>query len=773
MYLQSHFERNSGLICLFLITLLLLISCSGKGDSPSGASGWPATLTNQLTALPALTSLPELRAANIAGQLKLQGDQAQLVSSAAAVAPTAMQLNAEANSIAFAIYGFALGDSVDSIEFVQAEVFDVFPGGEQYLAISDFARNRWDISPVPAAGTGAQALLDSATRNAADYLRADGVCFIAVLTYDQASITVDSVTLGIDGEFAPPDAVQTNGSASLLTHSDRIEISWSVVALADGYDLYMRPASAGPQGEFVLLVSLEGNTNTSFSHTASEPPAQPCPYNEICEYKLKSRSGAEESLFSNTAVGLRTVPPPQEVTCAADVSPHGIEVKYSGSPGATEFLIYRDELASAPIAITDVNNYFDDEVDFAPHLYFVRASCPEGQGLFATQSLNQGRRLEIVAHNLLQNGSGADGNVVSMAVVGGRPAFAFSRSIDTLGYACATESEPGSSDDWQITNVKDARIHDICLVEHAETPWIIYSDILPNPAQIGIARSTKTFPSSNGEWTSYELFPRPAASAGVKLIEADGLLRALLATFKDDEGQEGEMLYAMALESEPVALEWDFERQNTIDVPPRAIDLALIGERPTVLYSASDILHYASTEAASPQVEDWDSHILETTAGDQIRALDLSVRSSGLPAIGWVSTASDSGFEFVFYRDSAVAQPQSDLDWLTGVEVTLASGATRVKVGEYLGRPFALFVDPTLGGDDTLTVWQFLSDFPSIANDEFSRYEIRASTPGNEILLNFDYMEYVSRPVMLLAEKDPAVFETFPRYVRYQAPPAP
>ena len=763
--------------CSSLLLMIVLAACGRAGEitntAQRGSTGGSA-MPSSSRALPDLSLLPALRGASATAQLTIEGDAALLQSASNFPIPeSALQINADASRIGFAVYGFALDASIDSIDTIAADVFDIQPGGDQYMAIANFNLDRWEIITLATETTSAQTLVDTTGRSAADFTREDGACFVAVFTYDQASISVDKVSLGVNGTFGPPADLSTNGVAPLLTHFDRIELSWTPVALADGYDIYFRPSSAGPEGDFTLLTTLAGGPTSSFVHTASEPAEQPCPYNEICEYKIKSRSGAEESLFSNTAVGLRTIPPPQAVTCSVDVSPDWIEIRYASSPGATEYLIYRDELASVPIDINDVNNCFDDEVDFALHTYFVRASCEEGQGLFATQSLNQGRRVEIVAHNLLQDGSGVDGNVVSMAVVGGRPAFAFSRNIDTLGYACAEESEPGSSDDWQITNVKDARIHDICLVEHAGTPWIVYSDILPNPAQIGIARSSKTFPSSNGEWTSYELFPRPAASAGVKLIEADGLLRALLTTIEDDEGQEGEMLYAIAQEVEPQALEWDFERQNTVDVPPGAIDLALIGERPTVLYSVNDVMHYASTAEASPQVEDWDSHVLETTAGDQIRGLDLSVRSSGLPAIGWVSTASDSGFEFVFYRDSAVAQPQSDLDWLAGVEVTLASGATRVKVGEYLGRPFALFVDPTLAGDDTLTVWQFLSDFPSTVNDEVSRYEIRASTSGNEILAKFDYMEHEGRPAMLVAEKDGTASETFPRFVRYQAPPAP
>jgi hypothetical protein len=91
--------------------------------------------------------------------------------------------------------------------------------------------------------------------------------------------------------------------ASKGSYSDGINVVWSAVDGATGYNLYYKPKWPAA-GSYTLLASVSGYDTTEFLHSPSTPPAAPALPGTAYEYMAKAVIGSDESKgFSNADHG--------------------------------------------------------------------------------------------------------------------------------------------------------------------------------------------------------------------------------------------------------------------------------------------------------------------------------------------------------------------------------------------------------------------------------------------------------------------------------------
>jgi hypothetical protein len=757
--------------CLYVLLAVcchLLTSC-GSGERDTTAA--PARPADSLGALlPPLSSLPDAaRTASATEVLVIEGDLAvQTEGSATNVAPSALALQSGAAELAYALYSFSLPEQSETIAFFAVELLELSRSGNQYMAIANFERKRWEIITAPVLTAGAQTLSDTSTRNTIDYSSPGGNCFIAVLAYDSLQLTIDNVTLASGAALLPPGGLATNGIEFSQTFTDRIELSWQPAAGADAYDLYYRVLDLAEDDPFELLASIPGGSSSTFTHSESNPAAKPAAFAVFYEYKLKSRQGAEESLlFSNSALGQRTLWPPESVSASQEAHPEDILISWSSVPGASSYLVYRDTLEAAPLAEVATTTITDTPGDFALHDYFVRSRAVSGDSPLATQSSEAGSCIEWQMHPVLEIGPDVNrkDKFPSLALVGGLPAIAyFDSKVNELCYLRPTVDEPADDSNWQKTTVATSVeiLYPLEVVEHNGKPWIAFHHL--DEDQLFVARSSNSMPDANDDWTKYELADVQVNSDGVKMAEADGLLHVV---FQYREAAGGATLLFRAFEPEPLSkLDWYVDFFDGDSVGARDFDIAGIAGGVAIAYE-DDGLAYIWTDDEQPGPEDWTASRPPLPADfKEVRSISLGAAPAGFPVIQWTHTIDQEGNPDNHLRlsHSSLPVPLSIEDWSGARAFENPEGSSGIDFCHYLDRPLLGMI--RLNNDVQLV--SALSSTPADEAASWMRYTLYEAAPGQPLSGPLGLLSYNDRPVVVYVRNITAINDEHIMYCRAQ-----
>jgi hypothetical protein len=190
--------------------LLALISCGGNSNRMQLSSGPVAdslidvSLREGLPAIPdpGMFQLPRMTAA-IESEARLNGmqsEQDQLTS----INGTSRDFNSAPNAVAYALYRF-VGAPGEAIDAVQVAASALSPGGTIYVALGNYATNRWQFF-TPSTSLTSDYPFPVAT---SDYTSpVSGSIFVLVAVYGGDTATIDSVALNFTTRFGISGTVQ-------------------------------------------------------------------------------------------------------------------------------------------------------------------------------------------------------------------------------------------------------------------------------------------------------------------------------------------------------------------------------------------------------------------------------------------------------------------------------------------------------------------------------------------------------------------------------------
>ena len=735
---------KAGVLLVTALSLTLACGCAGPELKPATqltAAG--ATAAN--VALPDIHALP-LPARSTSAELTYSAEGDEQISSAgqvSAVPPWALEIQADAGELAYAIYGFSLDAEVEVIDSVATDVFDLSADGDQYFAIANYATNRWEIITIAALGTGAQTLVDEDPRPVSEYMRADGACFVAVLAYDAFSLSIDRVSLSASTiELPAPLNFTTNGTGPHDTFGDRIELSWDSVAGAAAYDIYYGLA-AEPEPQFSLLVSVDAPTVT-FNHTVSSPPESDIDYDVDYIYKVQARVGPELSDFSNTAVGARVLPAPGEVTASFDAHPEEIYLRWTPVAGAFEYEIAVDTEGDL-LDDTPATSLTHMPGDFLPHHYFITAVGEDGESRYAVATETPGRCVSWTGHAIDPNHEGQRYHP-SLAIIGGKPAIAFCATPENeIQYYRSTVDEPDDEDDWVLSVVDHATVpYPIELVEHAGLPWIIYNDLIFDVSQIHIAYADDAEPDSSEDWNSYKIRDGYIDDLGLRMAEVNGRLHYLYQQLNSDGGQT---FAGYATQVQPDSgSDWLHWSIDSTSVSAQDFDLGAVAGGLAVAYEKGDALVYRWSDESMPEESDWtESHPPIPAGGVEPSFIRIVAAPDETPSIAWRQRFEGDPEGRMCLSFTAALIPQNDADW-TSSHSTIYGIGSRAGAMCY-SRGLAQFA--FLSEGERLYLGGALVPQPSSAASDWSGYLFKSTDAGDLMSLPLNLLDYNGRLLLV------------------------
>ena len=677
------------------ITCLLLGACSGQQQSGEAAALSPASpvQTPALAGLPALDALaPLARAGSISNVQVVEGDSPLLTGGTTTEEPSsALAISSQANELSYAIYGFNLPDSTQEIQLISGLFLELGTPGTHYLAIANYESGRWEAIAIEALQDGPQTISDSASRVPQTYRSPTGNCYVAVLAFAGQSLTLDSISLISDMPLLPPAQVATNGLLAQETFAGHIEINWAPAVGAEGYKLYARYVDDGPEAAFNEIAVIPGGETDSFQHSAESTPEFVPAHGEQIEYKLKSYADGEDSLlFSEAAIGLRSIPPPLTVSVVDQAHNNSVYVEWSSVEDATGYLLYVDD-ALEP-ALSGAATYAWVIVsDFDYHNFHVSSVTAEGEGQNRTTSSTPGSCIEWSSQSpMLESYSGV--RLFSLAVVDGKPAIAFNDVVsDGIYYARSSVSEPGGTSDWVVTMVDlSAESNRLDLQECSGLPWIVYD----TPGGDGdwnlrVAYADSPAPEANGDWDSFPIAQLGfEAEENVQLAEVNGLLHFIDQDWITvDEDQETQTFIYSAADAMP-SIAGDWSREAITEDPLRAstFDIAEIAGGLAVAYRRGEI-YYAWTDSAQPAPADWTTSSLPLPQEPSaITIAELLATPDDKPSIMLTYRGDGEILSAVRLFHSALTVPLAEDDWEEGSSGIQLAAVNGLDFCYFLGR---------------------------------------------------------------------------------------
>ena len=197
--------------------------------------------------------------------------------------------------------------------------------------------------------------------------------------------TVRARTAAGDSAASAPDtgwrnvAAPTNVAASDGTSTSAVNVTWTAVTGATGYQL-MRAAAGGTPSE------VGTPTGAAFADTRATPGV-------AYSYTVRARTAAGDSAMSGPDRGWRNVTAPRDLTASDGSSADGIELSWSSAAARDGFNIYRSSGSGAPALIgTSRSPRFRDTTAEPMTIYSYVVRAQAGPGESAPSNADRGWR---------------------------------------------------------------------------------------------------------------------------------------------------------------------------------------------------------------------------------------------------------------------------------------------------------------------------------------------------------------------------------------------
>lgn len=476
--MQVQFSR-----CVLPVLLtLLLLGASCAGDSPGiGSAALPQSQSSALALTDPTALLPPVallrghgappRSTSLDQTFTLSGSESTLHSADAVDnGDGSLSLTAPSKALRFAIFEFDGLAPTDELSLLSATLSNLSAGQHCFLALADFASQRWLPTDFTAATDTETFSLDP--QSASGPLSPSGSLFVAVLFFDGAAGKIQQLQLFTGSVLQPPASL----SATQAELWDTITLDWSAVAGADGYDIFYKRHDQGEQF-FGLLAQVDAPA-TQFLHKRDSPLGEEADYNVLYDYRVRSRAAAETSpVFSPTASGLRFYSEVLTLSATDRKIASAVELDWNApsQPGLENisFDVFRDDvLIDSATGLTysavPVQAHEPDIRD-----YYIVPQTPDGPGVESTHDL--GSLLVLRSFPLTDTSGKVEG--LAAATIDGRPAFAwYDSATDDLHYLRATTDDPGEFN-WEAGSfslpAEQAFRGRLCMVDWQGRPALV------------------------------------------------------------------------------------------------------------------------------------------------------------------------------------------------------------------------------------------------------------------------------------------------------------